>query len=838
MYRSGRCARSSLAVFVTFFFGLWVRSANAQSFLYNYSAVNSGSEPFATIFQDFNGDGRIDLASLDATNSISIMLGQANAVFASPVSYPTGNSPYAFIAADLRQDGKIDLITVNSPNGVDAPGTVSVLLGNGDGTFQPHVDYDVGEYPTGVVAGDFNDDGNIDLAISNNYDNTVSILYGNGDGTFQPQVVIDVASGPTSIATGDFNGDGKLDLITSCAGSGVVSVLLNDGNGNFTLVNSSSGVSGPGLSLIITGDFNGDGEVDAIVSGLTQEQLYFLAGEGTGSFKSPAALSKNEVGLIYSLTSADVNNDGNLDVVFGAEASVPDGLYVMLGEGNGKFKAPLFSTAAAISSIALADVNGDGLLDVALPIYSLGTVEISLGNGKGEFGVSQTTSTPGTNYIPEASVAADFNGDGKLDIAIEEMNYPSGQVSVILGNGKGGFGSPIVSPLLYSGAAMLSGDFNGDGIPDLIVQDEYSSGFQVLLGNGNGSFQTPVNTGLSTTSFLTFALGDVNGDGKTDVVVIELDSAESVISVYLSNGDGTFTLGAQYTSSYLYDTPTLADVNGDGNLDLVIDSFAMPLQVMLGNGNGTFQNPIAGPSATFNSQMVIQDFNGDGIPDIAIGTYFGMAFLQGNGDGTFQNPVYSSPANAFCCQLATEDINGDGKLDLVNFNVGQQQGLGAYAMLGNGNGTFQTPFSYTANGVLYAGFVTGDFNSDGIGDIGLVFENSPTGTIDASLYLSEPTYNAFPSTVNFGSVKVGTTSAPTSVTLADVGNGNLSLTSITVSGDFIEKNNCHKKLAIDASCTIQVQFQPQSKGTLTGEVTIKDNALATPQIISLTGTGK
>jgi hypothetical protein len=836
MPSEARPRRSAYAFLVLLSF-LLGESAKAQSFLYNYSSVLSGSEPFAVIFQDFNGDGRIDLAALNGTNTVSIMLGQANATFALPVSYSTGDSPYAFIAADLRKDNKIDLITVNMPNGVDAPGTVSVLLGNGDGTFQSHVDYGVGEYPTGVVAGDFNDDGNVDLAVSNDYDNTVSILYGNGDGTFQPQVVIDVASEPTSIGTGDFNGDGKLDLITSCVGSSVVSVLLNNGGGNFTLVNSPSGVSGPGISLITTGNFNGDKNTDVIVSGQIQQQLYFLAGEGNGSFKSPAALSKSALGQIQSLTSADINNDGKLDLAFLSEA--PTGLYVMLGDGNGTFKAPLFSPAAGFTSIALADVNGDGLLDAVLPIYSLGTLEISLGDGKGQFGTPQTTSTAGTPAGPDASVAADFNGDGKLDLAIAETNFPNGQVAVLLGNGKGGFGSPIISPLLSQGInnedTMMLGDFNGDGIPDLIVMDDYETGFQVLLGNGNGSFQTPVNTSVSSTSFLTFAVGDVNGDGKTDVVVIELTGTDSVVTVYLSNGDGTFATGAQYTSYYFYETPYLVDVNGDGNLDLVIDSFGMPLQVMLGNGNGTFQNPIAGPSTTFNSEMVIEDFNGDGIPDIVVGTYDGMAFLQGNGNGTFQNPVYSSPAIGFCCQLAAEDINGDGKLDLVNSNAGQS----VYAMLGNGNGTFQPPLTYIADGQIYSGnIVVGDFNSDGIGDIGMVFEDTSAGTTAVSLYLSEPTYAVFPSEVNFGPVRVGQTSAPVAVTLTNVGNGNLSLSGVTVTGDFIEKNTCHTVLAIEASCAINVEFQPQASGSLTGEITVNDNALAAPQRIRLQGTGK
>src|SRR5580704_8269302 len=166
MFGLERCTRLTLVILLTFFFfNLTVRSAEAQSFLYNYSAVTSGSDAIAAIFQDFNGDGRFDLASLNGTNTVSIMLGRAKAAFAPPVDYPIGNSPYTFIAADLRKGKRIDLITLNMPNGTDEPGTISVLLGNGDGTFAPHVDYDVGDYPTGVVAGDFNDDGKIDLGI-------------------------------------------------------------------------------------------------------------------------------------------------------------------------------------------------------------------------------------------------------------------------------------------------------------------------------------------------------------------------------------------------------------------------------------------------------------------------------------------------------------------------------------------------------------------------------------------------------------------------------------------------------------------------------------------------
>ena len=147
--------------------------ARAQAYLFNSSYIASGSSPLWAVVEDFNRDGRSDLASVNYDNTVSIMLGKPGNVFGAPVKYATGASPFTMIAADLRNNGHVDLITVNMPNGVDQPGTVSVLLGNGNGTFKAHVDYSVGDYPEGVVADDFNDDGKVDLAIANRFDNTI-----------------------------------------------------------------------------------------------------------------------------------------------------------------------------------------------------------------------------------------------------------------------------------------------------------------------------------------------------------------------------------------------------------------------------------------------------------------------------------------------------------------------------------------------------------------------------------------------------------------------------------------------------------------------------------------
>jgi hypothetical protein len=410
---------------------------------------------------------------------------------------------------------------------------------------------------------------------------------------------------------------------------------------------------------------------------------------------------------------------------------------------------------------------------------------VVLGNGKGRFGLAKTDNLAGTVYGPDSTVVADFNGDGKLDLAVAETNFPTGQVAVSLGNGQGSFGTPVISPLLSQAInnsdLMFSGDFNGDGKLDLIIMDDYSTGFQVLLGNGDGTFQTPVDTKLNTT--LNFAIGDFDGDGKTDVVVSTFSNGQELISIYLSKGDGTFTLGAQYTEQY--GGPYVADVNGDGKQDLIF--VGNPVFVMLGNGDGTFQKPITGPVLTSSAGAAIADFDGDGKADIAVGTYNGVAFLKGNGNGTFQNPVYSNSSIGFCCRMLAEDVNGDGRLDLVNNESG------VFVMLGNGDGTFQLPFMYNANGQIYSGnVVTGDFNSDGVGDVGLIFQNLVTGTTDVSLYLSASTIDIFPAAIDFGSVNVGQTSAAVSVQVTNVGNRTLSAPRVTVSGNFIELGDWKK----------------------------------------------
>ncbi len=799
--------------------------AAAQVYFFGRADFPASPNPASAVIADFNHDGRPDMAVSDSQhNWVSVLLGSPNGGFAAGVTYGTGSNPAAIAAADFNGDKKIDLAVVDAYSG-----TVSILLGNGDGTFQGRIDYPVGQNPAGIVAADFNGDGKIDLATISTNDSAVAILLGNGDGSFEVQALIPVASGPALLAGGDVNGDGKIDLITSSSNYGAeMTVLVNQGDGTFKQVESQAPYYSGALAV---GDFNRDGKLD--VTTYSEGALYLSLGNGDGSFQNPVLITNAPYSYSQSLLVGDFNHDHKLDIAV-------SGVWVLLGKGDGTFQNAIASPSIA-TPLAAVDLNGDGELDIAAYTNS-GTVAVLLGRGDGGFMDMRTVELASTQYSPDAGVAADFNGDGKLDMAVAEGNYPNAQVSVELGKGNGRFGSPIVSALATSAtnpSLMLAADFNGDGKTDLVVQDDYSNGFQVLLGRGDGRFGTPVDNPLSY-SVLSFVAGDLNRDGKADLVIANNNNSGSFVSVYLSNGDGSFSPGEQYVvypNSYF----TAADVNDDGNLDIIVAASnygsGSNLLVFLGNGDGTLKNPIFGPSDVYTSQPAVGDFNHDGKLDVVIGTDNGVAFLAGEGDGTFAQQVYSNMGYQFSGPLVALDFSGDHQLDLAGRNSYYYSGT--LIMRGNGDGTFGPPVEYdtNSNGYGTGGIIAGDFNSDDISDVGIVGE-TPSNIPVVFLYLSTPTPTLRPSALNFGAEQVGKTSAPKNVRLANSGNSKLKISSITVSGDFLEQNNCGKGLVVGKSCTIQISFKPQAKGTLKGEVTITDNAPGETQKISLQGVGK
>ncbi len=324
-------------------------------------------------------------------------------------------------------------------------------------------------------------------------------------------------------------------------------------------------------------------------------------------------------------------------------------------------------------SVAAGDFNGDGIQDLAVANENSNTVTVLLGNGSGGFAAG-TPFAAGTQPIGVA--VGDFNGDGVADLAV--TNHNGSTVTVLLGNGQGVFAPAANSPFTVgtSPFKLAVGDFNGDGIQDLAVANQGSNTVTVLLGDGSGGFAEAPNSPFTVgTSPISVAVGDFNGDGIQDLATS--NDVDSPVTVLLGNGSGGFTAagGSPFAVGTNPSSVAVGDFNGDGIPDLATANFSNTVTVLLGNGLGGFtpapNSPFAVGSLPYS--VAVADFNGDGIPDLVTansgnGT---VTVLLGNGQGGF-TPAPNSPfaVGSQSISVAVTDFNGDGIDDLAVANYG------------------------------------------------------------------------------------------------------------------------------------------------------------------------
>ncbi|HTZ98378.1 MAG TPA: choice-of-anchor tandem repeat GloVer-containing protein [Terriglobales bacterium] len=376
----------------------------------------------------------------------------SGASFAPAVAYDSGAEAVGVAIADINGDGKADLLVANCGASCNADGNVGVLLGNGDGTFQPVVNYSSGGIGTRtVVPADVNGDGKIDLVVSNECADTaceygsVGILLGNGDGTFQ--TVVTYSSGGYAaffVAVADLNHDGKPDLVVAnnCTNrgncDGTIGVLLGNGDGTFqpAITYSSAGYNAESLMIA---DVNNDGKPDVVVGNTCADStcengsVGILLGNGNGTFEMAVAYGSGGHGTL-SVAVADLNADGNPDIAVADEGTASNGLVgVLLGNGDGTFQTAVNydSGGQTAYSVAIADVNGDGKPDLVAANYGSSSVGVLLGNGDGTF---QAAVSYGSGAQSDVYVAvSDLNGDGKPDIAVANECASSGCTEGALG---------------------------------------------------------------------------------------------------------------------------------------------------------------------------------------------------------------------------------------------------------------------------------------------------------------------------------------------------------------------------------------------------------------------
>ncbi len=580
-------------------------------------------EPTSIEVGDFNLDGKPDLAvSNRSSNNITILLGDGSGGFSQPAGSPisVGTNPYKVASGDLNLDGKADLAVVNA--GSDS---ATVLLGNGNGGFAqaPGSPVAAGTAPVFVVVVDLNRDGKPDLAMTNGYPSyAVTVLLGNGAGGFvqSPGSPWDVADTPESIAVGDFNLDGKPDLAvasfgqlkrptengkTSPSSGGAVTILVGDGNGGFTQPPGSVIGAGDYPFIVVVGDFNLDSKPDVAVSNLNFVTTGFVMiryGDGNAGVTSGTIVGTS-FRPVY-IVGADFNRDGKADLAGISTVAGGDNLIIQLNTCNA-FPCPgagfiqpggsPIGVGAAPQSVAVGDFNLDGKPDLAVANNSSSNVTILLGNGSGGF--TQAAGSPvAAGTFPNSVAVGDLNLDGKPDLALTNQNDVA---TILLGNGSGGFAQAIGSPV---GAGSLPdsvavGDFNLDGKPDLAIANNVSNNVTILLGNGSGSFTqaagSPVGAGSTPISI---KVGDFNQDGKPDLVAANATSNN--VTILLGNGSGGFTqpAGSPVGAGTFPLGIVVGDFNIDGKPDLAVaNNNSNNLTIQLGNGAGGFNQPAGSP---------------------------------------------------------------------------------------------------------------------------------------------------------------------------------------------------------------------------------------------------
>ncbi len=829
----------------------------AAQYLFGKANFGLGAAAVAVLSADFDADGALDLAMLSQNCSsnatVSILMGKPDGTFAAPVNYNAGTGcPIAVATADFNHDGKLDLAITNS-----AASSIAILLGNGDGTFNAPVSYalasGVGSF---IATGDFNGDGKVDLAVGAGLG--ASVLLGNGDGTFKTAVFYAASAGGGGLVVGDFNADGKLDMAigNNLGGSPppTVSVLLGNGDGTFkSHVDYSVGGNPTALAV---GDFNGDGKPDLAASTGLTDTVAILLNQGNGTFAAPLEFGGGN--SVTYITTGDFNGDGKLDLA--VTDGVADTIAILLGKGNGTFQDPVANYVGRVPGrLAVGDFNRDGKLDLAVPIScvndgncltnGLGAVSVLIGKGDGTF---QNHSDYGVgDQMPQTAkafsgVRGDFNGDGILDLVTADNG--ANAVSIRLGKGDGTF---LDNAEFSTGSAPVSvaaGDFNGDGKLDLVTADSANE-VSILLGNGDGTFQAPVN--YATASGPSWvAVGDFNGDGKLDLAVTDIN--HNTVSVLLGNGDGTFKPHVDYATGTLPQYVAVGDFNKDGFLDLAVANQSNTVSILLGKGDGTFQAHVDYAAQDKPISIAIADFNGDGKLDLAVANECGssstcnsgalgsISILLGNGDGTFQ-PQVAYATDTFPLSVTATDVNGDGRVDLVTANAGAFANT-VSILVGRGNGTFNPNIDYGTAGSSRQ-VIADDFNRDGALDLAIVNEDTGTsaGSDSLSIWLNSPVAAFYPGNLVFPTQKVGTTSSAQTITVTNSSGAILNLTSITITGtnagDFSQTNKCGKLLRQSATCTISVTFTPLATGNRSASLTVKDNAVGSTQILPLSGVG-
>jgi len=676
-------------------------SALAQQALFAGAQYPMGGSPYAVALGDLDRDGRLDALTADnypPPGAVTVARGDGRGGFGPPVRTTVGPGAQNVVLADLDGDQLLDAVATHD----DGDG-VSVPLGDGRGGWRSVAAFPTGGRPISVAVTDLDVDGDADIVTGTQFDlsgSGVAVLLGDGSGAFAPPMTLVMPNAfPGEIAVGHLNGDGRPDVVTVSITH--VSVYFGDsGNLLRAPVHLPAAVFGgiPGIA-----DLDEDGRQDLIVAGGANGagQIGIYPGDGNGGF-GPARVITVGVPILAALVQ-DMDRDGHTDVVVGDQEWA---IHYLRGDGHGNLSlAQRFPAAWTLESLAAGDLTGDGSLDLVAASRNNNAITPILSNVPGRFEVVHTP-IPSTSYT-SAMTTFDVDRDGALDVVTADV----GGLKIRRGDGSGAFAPPASVPASSLGA-LTPCDLDGDGRTDLVAVAPLA--LQAWRGDGSGGLASIGSFAVSEGA-RGVAVGDLDRDGKLDAVTVSaIDLYPRTISrmdVLRGDGAGGFGPASGRDVPHLVTGVALADLDGDGSLDIVTShqSASSAIRVWFNDGMGGFAVPVTIPLATLPVALALDDLDGDGDVDIAASTrsLFGtgtFVVLDGDGNGGFAAPrSFAVGPRPFGLRLA--DVDGDGRTDAVMECAYLQVAI----LIGTGGGQFGAPSTYTCG----AAVTTADVDADG-----------------------------------------------------------------------------------------------------------------------------
>lgn len=652
--------------------------------------------------------------------------------------------------------------------------------------------------PVAVSVGDFKNNGIIDFAVANDMDHAVWVYLGNGDGTFQAPVTYSlIVAGhphpyPLNLMIGDFNNDGKLDIVTVNAHDNSICILLGNGDGTFQTTPLYAAVGGNPQSLNI-GDFNGDGNLDVVTTNFATNNVSVLLGIGNGTFMH------------------------HVDYAVGMK--------------------PL--------DVTVGDFTGKGMPDLAVANNGDSTISILIGNGDGTF--TQPNPAYPTGSTPNGITAADFNGNGILDLATTDA---SSQFSILLGNGDGTFQAPLnTTTASYPAYTMTAYDMNSSGVLDLLFGIFNQAEIAVYFGNGDGTFKAGPSTFPSPIQPVSLAVADFNNDGRLDVV--SADEAANMVTLFIQNNSLQPTLtppslafgNQQIGLNGGTMTTTLKNIGNTTLTNIVITLVGVNMSEFSVSNTTCSTSLTAGQTCTISVTFlpITEGLKSASVSVVSsAGTVLGPLSGSGVQSLTISKDLLIFPLTVVGQTSAPQTVtitNKSGEVLTVSSITITGHNINSFAETDTcrpsipplGNCTMTTTFTPVQSGGLEATTII--MSSSSTPKRGVQLQGTAT-----SVLLS-------PNTLNFGKVRVGTSSAPMIVTLTNEGPLPITFTNITFTGvtDYTQTNTCPtgtNGIAVGGTCTISVVFTPQGTGTRAATMDVNDTGGESPQTVPLTGIGQ